>query len=113
MADKSYMTFVPDPGELPTSNAQGVFEPPVDIRLVPDLAREMPPLKPVHGVTNYAPLGSISQAWPTDVRRRLQELHIPCAYFHDDPYGSNGKDIIDVSRIFPSLKRIPQPCRIP
>ena len=101
MADKSYMTFVPDPGELPTSDAQGAFEKALDIRLVPDLAREMPPLKPMHGVTNYAPLGSISQAWPTDVRRRLKELHIPCAYFHDDPYGSNGKDIIDVSRIFP------------
>ena len=101
MADKNYMTFVPDPGELRTADAQGKFEQAVDIRLVPDLACEMPPLKPMHCVTNYAPLGSISQAWPLDVRRRLKELHVPCAYFHDDPYGSNGKDIIDVSRIFP------------
>ncbi len=98
---KNHAKFVPDAGELRTSDAQENYSAPVAMRLVPELGKAMPPLKAIHGVTNYAPLGSIAMAYPLDVRARLQELHVPCAYFHDDPYVNNGKDVIDVSRIFP------------
>ena len=98
---RAYANFVPDAGELRTADAQGISAEPVDIRLVPDLAKPLPPLRALHGVTNYAPLGNISQAYPIDVRARLRELRVPCAYFHDDPYVSKGREVIDVSRIFP------------
>ena len=103
MSDKkqTYANFVPDAGELRTADAQAVIPEPVAIRLVPDSKKTMPPVKALHGVTNYAPLGSTSMAYPLDVRSRLKELHVPYAYFHDDPYVSKGKDVIDVSRIFP------------
>lgn len=101
MAKQSYVSFLPDPGEVRTCDAQGTFPPPANIFLAPDMTRGMPQLKALHGVTNYAPIGSIAQSCPLDVRRRLKELALPYAYLHDDPYGSPGRNIIDVSRIFP------------
>ena len=92
MSDKmqTYANFVPDAGELRTADAQAVIPEPVAIRLVPDSKKTMPPVKALHGVTNYAPLGSTSMAYPLDVRSRLKELHVPYAYFHVDPYVSKG-----------------------
>ena len=101
MNTQSQNAFVPDPGELPTIDAQAMFPKPLDIRLAPDMKRDMPPLRPLHGVTNYAPLGGIAMDYPLDARALLQDLHLPYAYFHDDVYVSSGKDVIDVSRIFP------------
>ncbi|NMA43979.1 MAG: hypothetical protein GX946_11460 [Oligosphaeraceae bacterium] len=97
----NYTVFIPDPGELPTSQAQEIFPDPLDIRIDIDFEKTMPALRALHGVTNYTPLHGPSCSYPYDLKTMIRDLHIPCSYFHDDPYVNPGRNLIDVSRIFP------------
>ncbi|MBQ9788478.1 MAG: hypothetical protein IJW31_02615 [Lentisphaeria bacterium] len=92
--------FAPDPGEL-KKVAVNAIEKNGDICLSLDLNREMPKMRPMHGVTNFAPLQNSAMTCNYPLLTMVRDLKIPYSYFHDTPLENPGLDLIDVSRIFP------------
>lgn len=93
--------FVPDPGEIKTAIAALAEKPAIEVSLKIDMRRKMQSLRALHGVTNYAPVGHSAMNYPMPVRQMFKSLKLPYSYFHDAPLENPGKNIIDITRIFP------------
>lgn len=90
---------VPDPGEVTQGFLQE--ENTGDIGISLDMDRETAPLRPLHGICNYAPTQNIGFVCRVSIVDAFREMKIPCCYLHDCVFDNPGWDLVDVSRIFP------------